>query len=285
MIPDLKPAKREAGARNVIIYGTPGIGKTVFAADNPRTLFITTNDTHAHVSARICRVREYPEAIRFVAGLASENLEPFDYIVVDDIGTLILMIEQYISKQRGEATIGDVPYGKGWDDSKTHVARFFHEIQKLKNGQMKLMLIGHSKASDVVVGLNKYTKFGLDIPNYLQNLAMRDTTQILLFTTEAQARSLSKRYKKDDFNKNIPDPVAGDVSKRVILAAKTMYASVKDHDCILPLVFPMNPRLYWAYLKGWVNEGEEPEDAMKRLNIPEEYWKHEGTRQEFYNRQ
>lgn len=126
----------------MLLYGEPGVGKSVFASRSPKPFFITTDgnyewlidfgaDPNAHV-----QVNTWEEAKKAFA----MDFDGYETIVVDLLEDLFKWCEyEYCKKSRIEH-ISDVGYGKGYDITRNE---FFLEISKLLSKDKNVILITH----------------------------------------------------------------------------------------------------------------------------------------------
>lgn len=126
----------------MLLYGEPGVGKSVFASRSPKPFFITTDgnyewlidfgaDPNAHV-----QVNTWEDAKKAFA----MDYDGYETIVVDLLEDLFKWCEyEYCKKSRIEH-VSDVGYGKGYDITRNE---FFLEISKLLSKDKNVILITH----------------------------------------------------------------------------------------------------------------------------------------------
>lgn len=126
-----------------LIYGEPGVGKSVFASQFPNPFFLTTDgnyewleDFGAKPEAHY-RVDSWAD---FVDYINNNNFDGYDTIVVDLLEDLFKWNEyEFVKKNRLEH-ISDAGYGKGYDITRNN---FFIEITKLLNKDKHVILLMH----------------------------------------------------------------------------------------------------------------------------------------------
>jgi len=126
-----------------LIYGEPGVGKSVFASQFPNPFFLTTDgnyewleDFGAKPEAHY-RVDSWAD---FVDYINNNNFDGYDTIVVDLLEDLFKWNEyEFVQKNRLEH-ISDAGYGKGYDITRNN---FFIEITKLLNKDKHVILLMH----------------------------------------------------------------------------------------------------------------------------------------------
>lgn len=151
----------------MLVYGEPGVGKSVFASQFPKPFFITTDgnyewledfgaDPDAHV-----RVNSYEEAVCII----DENIAGYEKlaniklsertktlftesqtIVVDLFEDLFKWCEfEYVNKNKLDH-VSDVGYGKGYDITRNN---FFVEMTKLINKPKHIIFLMHGVSFEV----------------------------------------------------------------------------------------------------------------------------------------
>ena len=126
----------------MVIYGEPGVGKSVFASKAPKPFFITTDgnyewltDFGADPDAHI-QVSSWAEA----KNAFSMNFDNYETIVVDLLEDLFKWCEfEYCTRNKLEH-ISDLGYGKGYDATRNE---FFIEICKLIGLDKNIIFIMH----------------------------------------------------------------------------------------------------------------------------------------------
>jgi len=287
-LPPIEKKKVIYGVPNMIVYGPPGIGKTVFLAQNPRTLFLTTSDTHEHVSCRRIRLRDFATFIRTTLQISKapeSALADFDYVVIDDIGGLSMMCEEYCADALELEDIGETTRknarGAGWRRSRIEFAKGIARISRAKKA-LKVVLVAHVSESEFGTASSTYTRLEIDVPNYLRNGILRGTVQVLFFTTKDEVQSIKRaRDKRQEPTAKVSYVGLGDESERSIVVRSTKSLRAKDQYNMLPEEFPMNWDLYWAYMTGKADRTKDPKEEMKRLEIQEDYWNIERKPEDF----
>jgi hypothetical protein len=132
----------------VVLYGTPGIGKSTFGSQAPRPIFVPTEDGLDEIDCE-----KFPLAAtydEFVAALKELRSQPHDYetVVVDSLDWLERLIFDRVCAEFGVANIekADGGYAKGY----IHALTWWREVLDLLNAlrlqrHMVVLLIAHAK--------------------------------------------------------------------------------------------------------------------------------------------
>lgn len=128
----------------VVIHGTPGVGKTTFAACAPEPIFIQCEDGLGQLD-----VDAFPLAATWdnvMAAFGSLYTEPHEYktLVVDSLSALEELIWQQVAKAANKGNIEDLGYGKGYIIALDYWKQFWDGINALRDKGMMPVLIAHS---------------------------------------------------------------------------------------------------------------------------------------------
>lgn len=126
----------------MLLYGEPGVGKSVFASKAPKPFFITTDgnyewledfgaDPKAHK-----QVFDWSEAKEAMA----QPYDEYDTIVVDLLEDMFKWCESEFCIKSKIDHVSDIGYGKGYDITRSE---FFLEISKLLARDKHVILITH----------------------------------------------------------------------------------------------------------------------------------------------
>lgn len=126
----------------MLLYGEPGVGKSVFASKAPKPFFITTDGNYEWLEDFGAK----PEAHRQVFSWSeakeafAQAYEEYETIVVDLLEDMFKWCEyDYCTRAKLEH-VSDVGYGKGYDITRNE---FFLEISKLLGKNKHIILITH----------------------------------------------------------------------------------------------------------------------------------------------
>ncbi len=127
----------------MLLYGEPGVGKSVFATKAPKPFFICTDgnyewldefgaDPNAHTN--VSSWSEMKDAFK-------QNFDDYETIVVDLLEDAFKWCEQEYCVRNKIEHVSDVGYGKAYDATRNE---FFIEISKLLSRDKHVILICHS---------------------------------------------------------------------------------------------------------------------------------------------
>jgi hypothetical protein len=131
-----------------LIYGTEGIGKSTFAANAPRPIFISTEDGLGEIDChKFPLARSYSEVIGALTVLQKEDHD-YETVCLDSLDWLEKLIWDQVCREAKVSSIekADGGYAKGY----IHALTYWREIVDLLNGlrnqkNLAIILIAHSK--------------------------------------------------------------------------------------------------------------------------------------------
>jgi hypothetical protein len=132
----------------LMIYGTPGIGKTTVGAQTPKPIFVPTEDGQDEIDCA-----RFPLATTFetvLANLAALRNEPHDYetVVLDSLDWLERLVWDKVCAEFGVKNIEKVDggYARGYTHALTHWREVIDQLNLLRNQRgMVILLIAHAK--------------------------------------------------------------------------------------------------------------------------------------------
>jgi hypothetical protein len=137
---------KQTRAQRVVIYGVESVGKSTFAAQFPKPLFLDVEGGTSHLDTdrvSIDTATDLESAIR--------ECQATDYgtIVIDSIDwTERLLVEQLLSESK-KKSVEDFGYGKGWVMAAEKMARLLGSLESLIDAGKNVVLIAHSKVQRV----------------------------------------------------------------------------------------------------------------------------------------
>jgi hypothetical protein len=126
---------RDLKGRFICIYGAEKVGKSTFGAKLPRPLFCNfevgtnylpvkpVNIDRWSVFKQVLRQLEKPEAHDY-----------YDTVVIDTVSEAYAACEKFVCQQNGVQKIGDIPYGRGYADTKREFEDALRKITMLGFG-------------------------------------------------------------------------------------------------------------------------------------------------------
>ena len=146
-LPTTKTPAVTKDPRFLLLYGSPKAGKTSTLAKLDNCLIIDTENGTDYVDALKVNVNSLDEYRDMSKSFASTGAK-YDYIALDTIDHLAHWVEQYVCKQNGVATIGDMEYGKGFALVREAVVKAIMKLQEFAT--KGIIVVGHTKTNTII---------------------------------------------------------------------------------------------------------------------------------------
>ena len=127
----------------MLVYGEPGVGKSVFASQFPKPFFITTDGNYEWLEefgAKPDAHKRVDGWSEFVEFISKTDFKDYDTIVIDLLEDLFKWNEYEYIKLNKLEHVGDTGYGKGYDITRNS---FFMEVIRLLNFDKHVVLLMH----------------------------------------------------------------------------------------------------------------------------------------------
>lgn len=132
----------------MVIYGEPGVGKSVFASKSPKPFFITTDGNYDWLEDFGAKEKDHIQVYSWAEAkkVFERPFDEYETIVVDLTEDLFKWCEfEFCQKNRCDH-VSDLGYGKGYDITRNE---FFIEISKLLAKDKNVILIMHGYSTTV----------------------------------------------------------------------------------------------------------------------------------------
>lgn len=126
----------------MLLYGEPGVGKSVFASKAPRPFFITTDGNYEWLEDFGAKEEDHRQVFSWseAKDAFAQSYDNYDTIVVDLLEDMFKWCEYEFCTRSKIEHVSDIGYGKGYDISRNE---FFLEISKLLGKDKHIILITH----------------------------------------------------------------------------------------------------------------------------------------------
>ena len=126
----------------MMIYGEPGVGKSVFACHLPKPFFITTDGNYEWLEEFGAKEKDHlrVECWDDFKKALNNDYDEYETIVVDLIEDLFKWCEKEFCDTNRLTHVSDLGYGKGYDITRND---FFIEMCKLINKDKHIVFISH----------------------------------------------------------------------------------------------------------------------------------------------
>ena len=130
--------------QKVVIYGPEGIGKSTFAAQFPKPLFIDTEGSTSHLEVdRLPRPTSWQMLKQYIKDLKGDTMG-YHTLGIDTADWAERLCEEAVCQSNGKVGIEDFGYGKGYTYVKEEFGRLLDSLSDLIDAGMNVVLTAHS---------------------------------------------------------------------------------------------------------------------------------------------
>ncbi len=184
----------------ITIYGTPGIGKSTFAAAAPKPLVIDIEDSTGNLDiARLGseNFKSHRDVANVIASLLKEDHD-YKTLVIDSADWLEAIIFNDIASAAGKKSIADISYGVGYKESISIMRYLLDGLRKLRDQKgMAIIVVAHDQIKKYDDPINEsYDRHELKL--YAGNSdVLIEWSEVLLFATqEVFIENKEKRFNR-----------------------------------------------------------------------------------------
>jgi len=142
----IKPheVSRDLCGYTVLLYGQPKTGKTTTAAQFPQALLCAFETGYLAIPGVMAQpVNKWSEFKQILKQLDTDQAhQQFKNIIVDTVDIAYDLCEKYICNQNGVSSVGDLPFGKGYNLAKKEFDEALRKIPQMGYG---LVMISHAQ--------------------------------------------------------------------------------------------------------------------------------------------
>lgn len=154
----------------VVLYGTPGIGKTTWASGADNSLVVDLEQGATRIDCHRTRdiISEWqshdPEKPGLVEVFQYVAQSDYDTVVFDSLTEVEKILLRKMLKEQGATSLGDFDYGAGYRYLETEWSNFLKYINRLYNLGKNVILIGHESVERVNdPTTDSYDRYQLDV--------------------------------------------------------------------------------------------------------------------------
>lgn len=207
-----------------VLYGVEGIGKSTFAAQFPKPLFIDLEGgTHRLDVDRIDGIRTWQELTQTINEFITLPKNPYETLVIDTADAAARLCETHIIRSRGGIqSIEDIPYGKGYKKLSEEFSQFLVWLETVVNSGFNVVIVAHAMMRTITKpdDLGAYDHWELKLPGNGGNklgALVKEWADLLLFMDYKTQLVTGERGKK-----------IATGGERVMYAAHTPFADAKN---------------------------------------------------------
>jgi DNA polymerase III delta prime subunit len=139
-----RPVSKELGGQSILIYGSPGVGKTTFA--NELTDSIATEEGQGFIECFHQSCRTWEDYKDILAELKGKKGGLYKAVAVDTVDALYTQCAKHVGKKHGFDHASDEEWGKGWELIRNEFDEGLNRLLALGKGTV---FISHDQTKDV----------------------------------------------------------------------------------------------------------------------------------------
>lgn len=132
----------------ILLYGPDGSGKSTFASDAPKPIFLGKEDgTNFLDVARFPEPKSFGDILLAIDELINEK-HSYETLAIDSLDWIEPLVWQHVCNTAGKQSIEDVGggYGKGYTEANRHWLHMMGKLQELRSKRrMNIIAIAHSQ--------------------------------------------------------------------------------------------------------------------------------------------
>ena len=262
--------------QKVIIYGPEGIGKSTFASQFPRPLFIDTEGSTSHLAVdRLERPTSWQMLRQYIQDIKTDSMG-YQTVVIDTADWAERLCEDSICSKYGKQGLEDFGYGKGYTYVKEEFGRLLDGLTDLIDAGMNVVLTAHSiiRKFELPEETGAYDRYELKLGNKAGNQCAalaKEWADMVLFANYKEIVVTSKDGKKkvsggQRVMHTLHNP-CWDAKNRHGLPEELPFDYAQIAHCIPVMGMPEPPQP--ATVKAPKQAAHEPEPQSKEKTQPE----------------
>lgn len=149
---------KQKRAQRVVLYGVESVGKTTFASQFPKPLFLDIEQGSAHLDIDRTEIKDWKELVVVINEVKATD---FQTIVIDSIDWAERLGQEDLLASTKKTSIEDFGYGKGWIMVAERISRILMSLDELIDAGKNVVLIAHSRiarfeAPDALAAYDRY---------------------------------------------------------------------------------------------------------------------------------
>lgn len=171
-----------------LVYGVPGIGKSTFASEGEKPLFLGDSKESSHLDvARMQEPKTFSELLDQIEELTESKVLKFKTIAIDNLGWIESLIFNEVCREHNKKDIVSIGYGNGYKAAtEKHFLLVLALSELRKKKKVDIVIIGHSKVKTFQdpTTTSGYDRYQLSINEEAANIWYRSVDAVLFLNYE-----------------------------------------------------------------------------------------------------
>lgn len=187
--------------RRTLLYGTHGIGKSTWASQAPKPLFIQVEEGLDDIGCdRTPMLRSTSDVGRYLVELGGDGEHPYKTVVIDTIDWLERLIWESVCEKENKSSINhieDFGYGKGYTKAIPKWEWLLRALDGCRDRGMNVILLAHAKVEKFSPpDGDPYDRWQLDIHKAASQLVQEWADEVLFANYVVRTVSKDEGYNK-----------------------------------------------------------------------------------------
>ena len=149
---------KQTRSQRVVLYGVESVGKSTFAAQFPKPLFLDIEQGTSHLDVDRCDINSWKQ---LTEALSEAKATDYKTIVIDSADWAERLCVEDLLATSKKTSIEDFGFGKGWVMVAERMSRMLASVDTLIDAGKNVVLIAHSKivrfeAPDALAAYDRY---------------------------------------------------------------------------------------------------------------------------------
>ena len=149
---------KQQRAQRVVIYGVESVGKSTFAAQFPKPLFLDIEGGTAHLDVDRVDIDSWKQLGECIAEVVKTD---YRTVVIDSADWAERLAVEDLLATNKKQSVEDFGFGKGWIMTAEKVSRFLGALDRLIDAGKNVVVIAHSKVQrveppDILAAYDRY---------------------------------------------------------------------------------------------------------------------------------
>lgn len=151
----------------MVIYGQHGVGKSTFAAQCPKPIFIQTEDGLDSLGVDAFEKAETLKDVHDALDYLIKEAHQYQTLVIDSLDWLEKLIFVRVCQEVGVEDIAAIPYGRGYVKAELHWKTILDKVNELNfKKKMLICLLAHNQIKNFAdPERDSYDRYQLDLQN------------------------------------------------------------------------------------------------------------------------
>ena len=246
---------KQAKPRRILLYGPHGVGKSSWAANAPKPLFLNIEDGLNDIDcARTDKLNTYGDVVSAISWLVTNENE-YETIVTDTLDWLEHLVFKQVAQDAGKNQIEDIGYSKGYKFAAEKWVHLLKGFDALRDRGKTIILLAHAKIDTFESPeTERYDRYEPDLHEIGSGLIQEWCDEVLFASFK-----VFTRQEDQGFGKTRAIAVGG--KERIVRTTESASAIAKNR-LRLPDELPMSWDAFAKHLpplgqniKGIVNNG------------------------------